>query len=66
MNDSKLILIMGTGCCGISSPTRLLNEQSETQVSYEEPPLPWNSEDRTRLPLERLHAWTLGWAEARK
>ena len=41
MNQS-IVLGIGTGRCGLRSLAKILNQQPETQSSYEEPPLlPW-------------------------
>jgi hypothetical protein len=54
MNPS-IVLGIGTGRCGLRSLAKLLNQQPETQSSYEEPPLlPWKSCDGDRIVRERF------------
>ena len=54
MNPS-IVLGIGTGRCGLRSLAKLLNQQPETQSSYEEPPLlPWKSCDGDRVVRERF------------
>src|SRR5208337_272097 len=54
MNQS-IVLGIGTGRCGLRSLAKILNEQAETQSSYEEPPLlPWKPADGERVVRERF------------
>jgi hypothetical protein len=54
MNQS-IVLGIGTGRCGLRSLAKLLNQQPETQSSYEEPPLlPWKPSDAERVIRERF------------
>ena len=53
MNQS-IVLGIGTGRCGLRSLAKILNQQPETQSSYEEPPLlPWSGR-RERVIRERF------------
>ena len=54
---AKLILGMGTGRCGTRSLAELLNQQPETEVTHEQPPLfPWipRSDQSIVARLERF------------
>jgi hypothetical protein len=54
MNQS-IVLGIGTGRCGLRSLAKLLNQQPETQSSYEEPPLlPWKPLESERVIRERF------------
>ena len=54
MNQS-IVLGIGTGRCGLRSLAKILNQQPETQSSYEEPPLlPWTFSDGERVVRERF------------
>ena len=54
MNQS-IVLGIGTGRCGLRSLAKILNQQPETQSSYEEPPLlPWKTVDGDRVVRERF------------
>ena len=54
MNQS-IVLGIGTGRCGLRSLAKVLNQQAETQSSYEEPPLlPWRFSDGERVIRERF------------
>jgi len=51
----SIVLGIGTGRCGLRSLAKLLNQQPETQCSYEEPPfLPWKQSDIDRIVRERF------------
>lgn len=50
-----LVIGMGTGRCGTLSLTSVLNQQPNTKVTHEQPPLlPWDSPVRTSLIHERI------------
>ena len=54
MNQS-IVLGIGTGRCGLRSLAKILNQQPETQCSYEEPPLlAWKLADGERVVRERF------------
>jgi hypothetical protein len=56
--DNRLLLIVGSGRCGLLSMVNILNRQPDAKVSYEEPPLlPWKAGDRGRLLRERFARW---------
>jgi hypothetical protein len=53
--NSSIVLGIGTGRCGLRSLAKILNQQPETQSSYEEPPLlPWKPTDGERVLRERF------------
>ncbi len=55
---NRLLLVAGTGRCGLLSLVNVLNRQPGAKVSFEEPPLlPWKAGDRGRLIRERFARW---------
>jgi hypothetical protein len=66
----SILLALGTGRCGTLSLARVLNQQPDTQVSFEAPPLlPWRPTDSAHVIRERFarfrrpHAGTRGTAQ---
>ncbi len=56
--DNRLLLIVGSGRCGLHSLVNVLNRQPGAKVSFEEPPLlPWKAGDPGRLLRERFARW---------
>jgi hypothetical protein len=46
----SIILGIGTGRCGLASLAKILNQQPDTQCSYEDSPLlPWKHIDAERV-----------------
>ena len=55
---NRLLLVVGSGRCGLLSLVNVLNRQPGAKVSFEEPPLlPWKADDRGRLIRERFARW---------
>ena len=55
---NHLLLVVGSGRCGLFSLVHVFNRQPGAKVSFEEPPLlPWKAGDRGRLLRERFARW---------
>jgi hypothetical protein len=53
---SRIVLGIGTGRCGTASLAALLNGQEDSSVSHEvRPLLPWNTDDRSTLVVQRIN-----------
>ena len=62
---NRLLLIVGSGRCGLLSMVNVLNRQPGAKVSCEEPPLlPWRADDRPRLLANASPAGERGAAKA--
>jgi hypothetical protein len=58
---SKIILVVGSGRCGLTSLTNLLGRQPHTRATLEEPPvLPWRREPGDRVIRARLARFRAG------
>ena len=56
--DNRLLLVVGSGRCGLLSLVNVLSRQPAAKVSLEEPPLlPWKGADRGRVLRERFARW---------
>ncbi len=56
--DNRLLLVVGSGRCGLLSLVHVLSRQPGAKVSFEEPPLlPWKADDRAHLLRERFARW---------
>lgn len=52
---SKIVLVVGSGRCGLVSMVALLNQQPRTKATLEEPPvLPWKRDPGERVMRERF------------
>ena len=55
---NRLLLVVGSGRCGLLSLGYVLNRQPGAKISFEEPPLlPWKVADRRRVLRERFTRW---------
>ena len=56
--NHPLLLVVGSGRCGLLSLVNVLNRQPGAKISCEEPPLlPWRADDWPRLLRERFARW---------